>query len=102
MADYYRDTDERMARDPEFRRAVDGLEAAARQNAFTPGELKQIAFAAALRLEQSARCVFGFCANCGAIMPKGSACFECGGHELATKIPKEWEQTFRPTGERNG
>ncbi len=48
---WYRDTDERMAKDPAFRSAVDMLMRLALQHEFTPGELKQIAFCAALEIE---------------------------------------------------
>jgi hypothetical protein len=50
--DVYRDTDERYLRDPDFRAAVKTLEAMAVQHGFTPGELKQIAFKAALNIEE--------------------------------------------------
>jgi hypothetical protein len=46
----YRDTDERYGNDPAFRAAVTMLERAAEQHGFTPGELKQIAFMAALKM----------------------------------------------------
>ena len=49
--DYYRDTDERMRSDATFRAAVHMLMNAAREHGFTPGELRQIAFRAALELE---------------------------------------------------
>jgi hypothetical protein len=51
MIDVYSDTDRRYLHDAEFRAAVDYLEAMARQHGFTPGELKQIAFKAALNIE---------------------------------------------------
>lgn len=51
MADFYRDTEDRYRRDAEFRIAVESLVHLATQNGFTPGELKQIAFMAALRCE---------------------------------------------------
>lgn len=50
----YHDTDYRMRYDPEFRAVVDQLVAAALTHGYTPGELKQIAFAAAMRAEQLA------------------------------------------------
>lgn len=49
--DFYRDTDERYMQDPAFRAAVDMLQNMAREHGFTPGELKQIAFKAAVELE---------------------------------------------------
>jgi hypothetical protein len=52
MTDIYRDTDERYQRDPAFYSAVRTMEAIAREHGFTPGELKQIAFKAALNLEE--------------------------------------------------
>jgi hypothetical protein len=52
MTDVYRDTDERYQRDPAFYSAVRTMEAIAREHGFTPGELKQIAFKAALNLEE--------------------------------------------------
>ena len=48
---WYRDTDERMARDPAFHAAVTLLMKLALEHEFTPGELKQIAFCAALEIE---------------------------------------------------
>jgi hypothetical protein len=51
MTDVYRDTDDRYQHDPAFRAAVTSLEVAATAHGFTPGELKQIAFKAALNLE---------------------------------------------------
>ncbi len=48
---FYRDTDERMAKDPAFNAAVQLLMSVALQHEFTPGELKQIAFCAALEIE---------------------------------------------------
>jgi hypothetical protein len=51
MTDVYRDTDERYRNDPTFHAAVTMLEVAATEHGFTPGELKQIAFKAALNLE---------------------------------------------------
>lgn len=50
----YRDTESRYLHDPEFHVAVKMLEAAAERHGFTPGELKQIAFKAALNLEMRA------------------------------------------------
>ncbi len=55
MTDVYRDTDERYRNDPAFHAAVTSLEVAAAEHGFTPGELKQIAFKAALNLEMRAR-----------------------------------------------
>ena len=51
----YRDTETRYLNDPSFRAAVKSLEAMAREHGFTPGELKQIAFKAALNIEMSAK-----------------------------------------------
>jgi len=51
VTDVYRDTDERYRNDPAFHAAVTTLEIAATEHGFTPGELKQIAFKAALNLE---------------------------------------------------
>jgi hypothetical protein len=48
----YSDTESRYLNDPEFHAAVKMLEAAAERHGFTPGELKQIAFKAALNLEE--------------------------------------------------
>lgn len=48
---FYRDTDERMARDPAFASAVQMFMVVALEHGFTPGELKQIAFCAALEIE---------------------------------------------------
>jgi pantoate kinase len=59
MTDVYRDTDERYQRDPAFHAAVRTMEAIAREHGFTPGELKQIAFKAALNLEERQRFVSG-------------------------------------------
>ena len=53
MADVYRDTDERYRSDPAFRMLVDFIENAGRQHGFTPGELKQAAFCAAVRIEMT-------------------------------------------------
>lgn len=51
MTDYYRDTDERMQHDAAFRALVHQMMAVAKEHCFTPGELKQAAFRAALELE---------------------------------------------------
>lgn len=51
MSKFYLDTDRRMASDPEFRHCVMMLMQFAGKFGFTPGELKQIAFRAALELE---------------------------------------------------
>jgi hypothetical protein len=51
VSNFYRDTDERYRNDPAFHTAVDWLQHMAREHGFTPGELKQIAFKAALELE---------------------------------------------------
>jgi len=51
LTDVYRDTDHRYLHDPAFHAAVTSLEVAATEHGFTPGELKQIAFKAALNLE---------------------------------------------------
>lgn len=48
---YYRDTDERYRNDAAFHAAVKMLEQLARTHGLTPGELKQIAFKAALNIE---------------------------------------------------
>jgi hypothetical protein len=48
---FYSDTDRRMQDDAGFRAAVHMLMALAAEHGFTPGELKQIAFRAALELE---------------------------------------------------
>lgn len=53
MTDIYRDTDERYQCDPAFHAAVRTMEAIAREHGFTPGELKQIAFKAALNIEMT-------------------------------------------------
>lgn len=52
MSDLYTDTDQRYRNDPAFHAAVDTMEVIAREHGFTPGELKQIAFKAALNLEE--------------------------------------------------
>ena len=49
--DYYRDTERRRMNDAEFASTVDMLKVHAIRFGFTPGELKQIAFRAALELE---------------------------------------------------
>lgn len=51
MSDFYRDTDDRMMHDVDFRAAVHYMMGMARAHGFTTGELKQIAFRAALELE---------------------------------------------------
>ena len=51
MSRFYTDTDRRMATDPEFAGCVMMLMRFADQFGYTPGELKQIAFRAALELE---------------------------------------------------
>ena len=51
MANLYNDTDLRMLNDPAFHAVVDYLMHVAREHGFTPGELKQMAFRAALELE---------------------------------------------------
>lgn len=58
MSCYYRDTDDRYARDPDFQMAVKYLEHMAREHGFTPGELRQIAFKAALNIEETRQGVF--------------------------------------------
>lgn len=52
---YYEDSEYRYTHDAEFRNAVDMLQALAMQHGFTPGELKQIAFYASLRIEELRR-----------------------------------------------
>lgn len=52
MSDVYRDTDHRYHTDPAFRAVVKLLERAAIEHGFTPGELKQMAFKAALNIEE--------------------------------------------------
>lgn len=47
----YRDTEERVRNDPEFSAAVHMLATLAVTRGYTPGELKQIAFAAAVLVE---------------------------------------------------
>lgn len=51
MTDFYRDTDHRYQHDVDFQHAVDFVMHLAQRHGFTPGELKQIAFKAALNLE---------------------------------------------------
>jgi hypothetical protein len=51
MSNFYSDTDLRMNEDAEFRQCVTLLMQLADRNGYTPGELKQIAFRAALELE---------------------------------------------------
>lgn len=51
QAGYYRDTDARMVGDHEFRSVVYMLMQLADRYGYTPGDLKQIAFRAALELE---------------------------------------------------
>jgi hypothetical protein len=48
---YYKDTDHRYLHDADFRAAVQVMMRVAEDGGFTPGELKQIAFKAALELE---------------------------------------------------
>ncbi len=48
----YRDTDQRMTNDAEFHGVVRFLIQAAEEYGFTPGELKQMAFRAALEVER--------------------------------------------------
>lgn len=55
MSDTYQDTDHRYLHDPAFRAAVKTLEQIGREHGFTPGELKQIAFKAALNIEETRR-----------------------------------------------
>ena len=50
--DFYSDTDRRHLNDPAFHAAVKLLMKLASEHGFTPGELKQIAFKAALELEK--------------------------------------------------
>jgi hypothetical protein len=65
MSDVYRDTDERYRRDPAFYSAVRTMEAIAREHGFTPGELKQIAFKAAVNIEMTMnRSPLQTCAHC--------------------------------------
>jgi hypothetical protein len=54
MNDVYRDTEERLYRDPIFAGLVKILFNAAISEGLTPGELKQIAFCAAMQAEQHA------------------------------------------------
>ena len=54
MSDVYRDSEQRYRHDPEFHALVDVLLHAALEHGFTPGELKQAAFLAALKAEQYA------------------------------------------------
>lgn len=48
----YRDTSYRLAHDAEFRALVNQLAGAAESLGLTPGEIKQVAFAAAVLVEQ--------------------------------------------------
>lgn len=48
---YYHDTDHRMEHDADFRSSVMSLVRMAQEFGYTPGELKQIAFRAALEIE---------------------------------------------------
>lgn len=48
---YYTDTDQRMRNDPDFSACVAFMMQMADRFGFTPGELKQVAFRAALELE---------------------------------------------------
>jgi hypothetical protein len=81
VSDIYRDTDERYLRDPAFHSAVRTMEAIAREHGFTPGELKQIAFKAALNLEER-RDGQRYAVRCpdvrGHDMGGGSFCVYCG------------------------
>lgn len=52
--DMYRDSEERYHREPVFASLVEYLFRVAVSEGFTPGELKQIAFCAALKAEQYA------------------------------------------------
>ncbi len=47
----YADTEQRMRHDAEFRAVVEMLTGFALQHGYTPGELRQVAFAAAIRAE---------------------------------------------------
>ncbi len=51
MRGVYRDTDDRMRNDAAFRALVRHLAHAAAEHGFTPGELKQAAFAASVYVE---------------------------------------------------
>jgi hypothetical protein len=54
LTDTYRDTAERLRSDPHFAEAVTLMYHLALNHGFTPGELKQIAFAAAVKCEEHA------------------------------------------------
>jgi len=49
---FYRDTQERLHNDSSFAQAVQHMALLAERHGFTPGELKQIAFAAAVYVEE--------------------------------------------------
>ena len=51
MTSIYHDTDQRMRQDADFRACVMLMMQLADQHGYTPGELKQMAFRAALELE---------------------------------------------------
>lgn len=69
----YRDTRERMLHDAEFRALVENLARAAEQLGYTPGELKQIAFAAACLVEER-NPKLQFCSRCGGPDEPGHPC----------------------------
>jgi hypothetical protein len=48
---FYGDSEQRYRNDPAFHAGVAFLERLAKEHGFTPGELKQMAFYAALRVE---------------------------------------------------
>jgi hypothetical protein len=97
MPDFYRDTDDRYRRDPDFHQAVKLLENLAREQGYTPGELKQIAFKAALNLEESRPVTIDggadefMACECGARIPcevtlTPATCLVCGRNYVVHKL----------------
>ncbi len=52
MSDAYRDTGDRIMNDPEFRAAMMVMVKIATAHGFTPGEMRQLAFAASVYVEE--------------------------------------------------
>lgn len=86
MSDVYRDTDHRYLTDPAFHAVVKMLERAAIEHGFTPGELKQMAFKAALNIEMRARPIMR-------IAKSGQDSF-FGVEPIPERPPELWPPTY--------
>lgn len=91
----YRDTESRYLNDAAFHAAVRMLESAAERHGFTPGELKQIAFKAALNLEMRVRPMM-------MLARKGDPVFSFGVDPIPERPPELWPPPYPIQPEPSG